>query len=108
MRYLPNTPAQQKEMLRAIGASSIEDLLAPIPSKARLSRPLNLSAALSETDLIRHMRALAAPNADADDYVCFLGGGVYEGTASFKTMTPWGSMGEPALATAETVPSSTR
>src|SRR3972149_2148467 len=78
MRYLPNTPAQQKEMLRAIGASSIEDLLSPIPSKARLSRPLNLSAALSETDLIRHMRALAAPNADADDYVCFLGGGVYD------------------------------
>ena len=31
-----------------------------------------------------------------------LGGGVYEGTASFRTMTPWGSMGEPALATAET------
>src|SRR3990167_1039746 len=24
------------------------------------------------------MRALAAPNADADDYVCFLGGGVYD------------------------------
>jgi len=78
MRYLPNTPAQQKEMLRAIGASSIEDLLAPIPSKARLSRPLNLSAALSETDLIRHMRALAALNADADQYACFLGGGVYD------------------------------
>src|SRR3970040_1919806 len=74
----PNPPAQQKEMLRAIGASSIEDLLSPIPSKARLSRPLNLSAALSETDLIRHMRALAAPNADADDYVCFLGGGAYD------------------------------
>ena len=78
MRYLPNTPAQQKEMLRAIGASSIEDLLAPIPSKARLSRPLNLSAALSETDLILHMRALAALNADADQYACFLGGGVYD------------------------------
>ncbi|MBI3029892.1 MAG: aminomethyl-transferring glycine dehydrogenase subunit GcvPA [Candidatus Rokubacteria bacterium] len=78
MRYLPNTPAQQKEMLRSIGASSIEDLLSPIPSKARLSRPLNLPAALSETELVVHLRALAALNADADDHVCFLGGGAYD------------------------------
>ncbi len=78
MRYIPNTPAQQKEMLRAVGAASIEDLLSPIPSKARLSRPLNLSAALAETDLIRHMRELASRNAHADDFVCFLGGGAYD------------------------------
>jgi glycine dehydrogenase subunit 1 len=78
MRYIPNTPAQQKEMLRAAGATSIEDLLSPIPSKARLSRPLNLPAALAETDLIRHMRELAARNAHADDFVCFLGGGAYD------------------------------
>jgi glycine dehydrogenase subunit 1 len=78
MRYISNTPAQQKEMLRSIGAAGIEDLLSPIPSKARLSRPLNLSAALSETDLIRHLRGLASRNADADDFVCFLGGGAYD------------------------------
>ena len=78
MRYISNTTAQQKEMLGTIGVSSIEDLLARIPSKARLSRPLGVADALAETDLIRHLRALAARNASADDYVCFLGAGSYD------------------------------
>jgi glycine dehydrogenase subunit 1 len=78
MRYISNTPAQQKEMLETIGVSSIEDLLVRVPPKARLSRPLNLPGALAETDLIRHLRRLAAQNADADDYACFLGGGSYD------------------------------
>ncbi len=77
-RYIANTPAEQREMLRTIGAASIEDLLTKIPPKARLSRPLALAPALSETDLIRHLRALAATNADADRYVCFQGAGSYD------------------------------
>jgi glycine dehydrogenase subunit 1 len=78
MRYLPNTPQNQRAMLDAIGVRSIDDLLTKIPPKARLSRPLHLPAALAETDLVRHMRDLAAANADADGYVCFLGGGAYD------------------------------
>src|SRR6266436_4203662 len=78
MRYLSNTPAQQKEMLALIGASSIEDLLVRIPAKARLSRPLNLPGAMAETDLVRHLQRLAALNAGADDYACFLGAGSYD------------------------------
>ena len=78
MRYISNTPAQQKEMLRTIGVSSIEDLLVRIPTKARLSRPLNLPAALAEMDLVRHLRGLSAQSANADDYACFLGAGSYD------------------------------
>jgi glycine dehydrogenase subunit 1 len=78
MRYLPTTAREQKEMLATIGASSIEDLLVRIPAKARLARPLALPPALAEMDLVRHMRALAAKNADADSTVCFLGGGSYD------------------------------
>jgi glycine dehydrogenase subunit 1 len=78
MRYISNTPAQQKEMLQTIGVSSIEQLLARIPPKARLSRPLNLPGELAELDLVRHLRRLAAANASADDYACFLGGGSYD------------------------------
>jgi glycine dehydrogenase subunit 1 len=78
MRYISNTPAQQQEMLAAIGAASLEDLLGAIPAKARLSRPLNVPAAMAEPDLIRHLRGLAAANADADDFVCFLGAGAYD------------------------------
>src|SRR2546421_12240111 len=77
-RYIANTPAEQRGMLRTIGASSIEDLLAKIPPKARLSRPLALPPALAEADLVRHMRAVAAKNADADRYACFMGAGSYD------------------------------
>src|SRR5262245_11264495 len=80
MRYISNTPAQQREMLAAIGAGSIEDLLSRIPTKARLSRPLNVPAAMAETDLVRHLRKLSARNANADDFACFLGAGSYDHT----------------------------
>jgi glycine dehydrogenase subunit 1 len=78
MRYISNTLAQQKEMLARIGADSIEALLANVPAKARLSRPLNLPAAMAESDLVRHLRGLAAKDASADDFACFLGAGSYD------------------------------
>ena len=78
MRYISNTPAQQKEMLGVIGATSIEDLLVRIPAKARLSRPLNLPSAMAEMDLVRHLRGIAAQNASAEDFACFLGAGSYD------------------------------
>ncbi len=77
-RYIPTTTAEQREMLRTIGVGSIEDLLAKVPQKARLSRPLQLSPAQAENELLVTMRALAAQNADADSHVCFLGGGSYD------------------------------
>ena len=77
-RYIANTPAEQREMLKTVGAASIEDLLVKIPPKARLSRPLALPPALAEADLVRHMRTLAARNADADRFVCFMGAGSYD------------------------------
>jgi glycine dehydrogenase subunit 1 len=78
MRYLPNTADEQRQMLGTIGAGAIDDLLTRIPARARLSRPLDLPPALAETELIRHLRGLAARNADADRLVCFLGAGVYD------------------------------
>src|SRR5918996_1024912 len=80
MRYISNTPAQQREMLATIGAGTIEDLLARIPEKARLSRPLALPEALAEGDLVRHMRGLAGRNADAESFACFVGAGHYDHT----------------------------
>jgi glycine dehydrogenase subunit 1 len=78
MRYLPNTPRDQRAMLDTIGVGSVEDLLVKIPSKARLSRPLALPPALAEPALVRHIRGLAAADADADGYACFLGAGAYD------------------------------
>ena len=78
MRYIPNTPAQQKAMLGAVGVQSVEDLLVRIPPKARLGRPLDLPAAMAEADLVRHLRRLAALDASADDVACFAGAGAYD------------------------------
>src|SRR5262245_62892001 len=80
MRYISNTAAQQREMLATIGASSIEELLSRIPTKARLSHPLNVPAAMAEADLVRHLRRLSSKNANADDFACFLGAGSYDHT----------------------------
>jgi glycine dehydrogenase subunit 1 len=77
-RYIANTPREQQAMLATIGAGSIEELLVGIPAKARLARPLALPPALAETDLVRHLRGLAARNLDADGAVCFQGGGAYD------------------------------
>jgi glycine dehydrogenase subunit 1 len=78
MPYIYNTPEDQEEMLRAIGASSLDDLFAPIPDELQLNRPLDLPAAMSEMELDQHLRQLAAMNQHAGAKVCFLGGGSYD------------------------------
>jgi glycine dehydrogenase subunit 1 len=77
-RYLPTTPAQRADMLRAIGVGDLEALLDRIPSKARLGRDLGLPAAQAEGELTATLRALAAENAHAAEYVSFMGGGAYD------------------------------
>ncbi len=78
MPYLYNTAEDQKAMLEAIGAQSIDELFDPIPSELQLSRPLDLPPALSEMELDQHFRQLAARNRHAGEVVCFLGGGCYD------------------------------
>jgi len=77
MRYIPNTDADCGQMLDAIGVRSVDDLFGDIPATVRLKRPLRIPPALSEADLCKHLRALAARNADADRYSSFLGAGCY-------------------------------
>lgn len=78
MSYVPNTAAEQQEMLHAVGASTIEDLLTPIPEAVRLKRSLDLPPALAEPDLRRLMMGMAEQNADLDHYISFLGAGTYD------------------------------
>jgi glycine dehydrogenase subunit 1 len=77
MRYIPNTDAERHAMLEAMGLSTIEELFSAIPADLRLRRPLDVPPALSEQELLRHLRALASRNANADDYASFLGAGAY-------------------------------
>ena len=62
MDYVPHTPEDQKEMLRAIGAESLEALFADIPATYRLNRLLDLPAPLAEQEIWEHMSRLAARN----------------------------------------------
>ncbi len=68
-------------MLEAIGASSIDALFEPVPERVRLQRALDLPPATSEPDLMAHLAALAAQNADATRYAVFLGAGAYRHVA---------------------------
>ncbi len=78
MPYLYNTPADQQEMLAAIGATSIDELFEAVPDSLRLRRPLDLPTALGEMELTQHMQALSAKNVHTGDKVCFLGAGSYD------------------------------
>jgi glycine dehydrogenase subunit 1 len=78
MHYLFNTPDDQRAMLAAIGADSIEELFRSIPNAMRLRRPLDIPPAMGELELTRHMGQLAAKNMNAVDHVCFLGAGSYD------------------------------
>jgi glycine dehydrogenase subunit 1 len=75
MRYLPKSPAERAEMLREIGASSIDDLFATIPEEYRLQRDLNIPRQMGESEIVDYFKAAAAHNAVG--YTSFLGAGAY-------------------------------
>jgi len=79
MSYVPHTDEDRRAMLETIGVASIDDLFADLPAGARAPE-LDLPPALSEPELMDHLRELAARNRTAEDpppAACFLGGGAY-------------------------------
>jgi glycine dehydrogenase subunit 1 len=78
-RYTSATDADRREMLDAIGVSSLDELFqSEVPDEVRLDRPLDLPQGMSEQDVNDHLRALAARNTSADDEISFLGAGMYD------------------------------
>nr|WP_143242310.1 glycine cleavage system aminomethyltransferase GcvT [Bhargavaea cecembensis] len=77
-RYLPMTETDKKEMLQTIGIDSVEELFSDIPEKVRFKREYDIKPALSETDLMKELSALAAMNADSLSHATFIGAGVYD------------------------------
>lgn len=65
-------------MLERLGLSSIADLFVSVPESARLKRPLAVPGPLSEPALRRYFLGLASANANLEDWVCFLGAGIYD------------------------------
>ncbi len=75
MRYLPKSPAEREQMLRAIGVKAIDDLFATIPAEYRLTRDLYVPRQQAESEIISYFKAAAQKN--ATDYASFLGAGAY-------------------------------
>ena len=65
-------------MLEKIGVASLDDLFQSIPSSLRLKRSLNVAPALTEIELQDYVGGLSKKNRDAENAVCFLGGGSYD------------------------------
>ena len=59
--YISNTPEQQQEMLRVIGASDVESLFAHIPQQVR-TEELNIPEGLSELEVRQKVTAMAGKN----------------------------------------------
>jgi glycine dehydrogenase subunit 1 len=72
--YIPNTEADRREMLSAIGRGSIDKLFRSIPEEALLT-DLKLPPGLAEMDLVRKARAMAEKNKVFP--VIFRGAGAY-------------------------------
>ncbi|HEY3742404.1 MAG TPA: aminomethyl-transferring glycine dehydrogenase subunit GcvPA [Bryobacteraceae bacterium] len=75
MRYLPKSDLERREMLQAIGVSSLEDLYSYLPQEVRFDRPLAIAPGKSEFDIVDYFRARG--NETAAGYASFLGAGVY-------------------------------
>jgi glycine dehydrogenase subunit 1 len=75
MRYLPKSPDERKQMLAAIGISSIDELFAPIPERFRLQRDLRIPPQMAESEIVDWFRARAAENATGQQIL--LGAGAY-------------------------------
>lgn len=78
MPYLFRTSEQEAEMLAAIGVPALDALLQQVPQALQCNQRLALPPALTEIELERHVRGLAARNAGASLRTCFLGGGAYD------------------------------
>jgi glycine dehydrogenase subunit 1 len=76
MPFLPHTPAEREEMLRAIGVEKIEDLFCCIPEGSRFP-VLDLPEGASEMEAMEEMRYLAGANTHAGPAACYLGAGAY-------------------------------
>ena len=60
--YVPNTRAEQQQMLEACGFTSFEDMYSCIPEKLRLKKPLQLPEGKTELEVVRAAEAAARKN----------------------------------------------
>jgi len=77
--YIPDSePAVQAEMLKFIGAESIEELISDIPEEVRMKKPMELPEPYNdEASLYGHVSGILNKDRTANELRCFLGAGCY-------------------------------
>lgn len=60
--YVPSTKDEQKEMLKAVGCISTQDLFSHIPENVKLGRALDLPKGKSELEVYKLMEEMASKN----------------------------------------------
>ena len=78
--FVPNTKAQQAEMLKEIGFEKLDDLFEHIPAEAKFEGELNLPEGMSEMEVASAMRKIAAKNVVFES--------VFRGAGSYKHYIP--------------------
>ena len=74
--YIPNTIAEQDDLLAAVGLSSVDELFADIPDDYR-NPPLRLPDPMSELEIQRELGTMAGRNRPLSSGPSFLGAGSY-------------------------------
>ena len=77
MRYLPLTADDRAEMLRQIGAPTIDALFVDVPAAARRTGTVDLPAHAGELEVERQLTGMAARNRAAGQGPFFCGAGAY-------------------------------
>jgi glycine dehydrogenase len=79
-RHIGPDEAQVAQMLKLVGAASVEELIAQtVPANIRLKKKLNLPAAQSEFEFLKGFRATVSKNKVFKSYI---------GTGYYNTITP--------------------
>ena len=68
-RHISLNESDKNEMLKKIGVANVEELISQtIPNSIRLAQDLDISAPLSEYEMLQHSKTLASKNLMFDNY----------------------------------------
>ena len=71
-RHISLNESDKNEMLKKIGVANVEELISQtIPNSIRLAQDLDISAPLSEYEMLQHSKTLASKNLMFDNYIGF-------------------------------------
>ena len=71
-RHISMNEADKQAMLKRVGVSGMDELVSQtIPNAIRLEKELNISAPLSEFEMLAHSKDLASKNLPFDNYIGF-------------------------------------